>query len=486
MKSRLVSALALALALVTGCAASASSPTNADVDHVEAAKEPIFAKKAVNVDQRFSDAVTVNDGSLVVPADLLGKIEVGSIVAGDRATKGTSNPYGFLRRVTEIERDVPKAGQATLVTEKAQLSDWIVSGRVDFRSSRSLLGGAGAASSGIVTKTLKLQGEDKQEGGGSGSASTTADTTLDEKVTVSNTSITVAASFDGYFDVRTKDLPWILPDNVVPEGIAMKAVLTIDPTVSADITWKLSNDGSVEKSWKGADVVIPIAAPIPLTVRYAPEVKCNLEASGEMSFTVHATLGAHGVFGFEGDAGPDHITLNPIVDGPTAHGDLTLKSIQGQATVSTECEVVAVPELLAFDSVGISGRIGPYAHLTATACANANAGGTKAGFTLTEEHGLTGSFSGHVQIPVLGQGTDIDLWSNELPFAEPAYLAGDANTCTAPVYDSCDGKSDGFHCSEVSPFSGIVCQGGQILKGLQCVSQKQKCAGGNASTIQCR
>jgi hypothetical protein len=478
------SAVLLVCATLTGCAADAAAPTATDVDPAEerAWSPPVFARQAVNVDQVFSDAVEVDEGSLAIPTSMLGEIQVGSIVAGDRATKGTSNPYGFLRRVTKIETH---GDRTTLTTEKAAIADWLYSGRIDFSSRRSLLTGRAVTATGLQTRTLHLRDEGEGEGGGSGEASTSVTTTLEDKVSVSNASMSVKAGFDGYFDVRRADVPFVPEVLDPPNGAGFEGVLTIDPSVGADITWTISNTASMEKSWKGADVVIPIAAPIPLTVRYAPELECNVSASGEASFTVGANVGAHAVVGFQGDAGLDHIDTTNLSQGPSFTGALALKSIQGKATVSTECQLLAVPELLAFDTVGISGSIGPYVSLTATACANANAGGANAGFTLVEDHGVAESFSGRVQIPLIGQGTDFSLWEGKQSFGGPSYIAGDEHTCDAPSVDSCAGKADGFYCSEVAAYGGIVCQGGQIMLGLQC-DPSQKCAGGTASTIECR
>ncbi|MFO0742806.1 MAG: hypothetical protein U0270_43430 [Labilithrix sp.] len=475
-------AVLAALALLTGCAAE-SAGISTDTDPVESTstKAPIFAEKAINVDQSFSDAVQVNDGSLVVPTSMLGKIEIGSILAGDRSTKGNANPYGFLRKVVGIEK---KGKETTLVTTKAELADWIHVGKIDFSSKRSLLTGKTQKDTGVTTRSLHFLADDKQAGGGASEASAKMDAKIGDSISITNASITMKASFDGYFEIRRKDIRF-LPDP--PDGAAFKAVLTLDPSVAADLTWTIKNEASITQEWKGADVLIPIAAPIPLTVRYAPAVKCNISASGEAGFTVGANVGAHAVVGFQGDAGFDHFDTTNLSEAPSFTGALALKSVQGKATVSTECELVGVPELLAFDAVGMSGRLGPYASLTATACANVNAGGASAGFTLAEEHGITETFSGRVQIPLLGAGKDFELWSGKQAFGGgPTYLAGDEKTCEAPLYDSCSGKSDGFHCSEVDAFSGIVCKNGQILKGIQCADPSLTCTGGSESAIQCQ
>jgi hypothetical protein len=43
--------------------------------------------------------------------------------------------------------------------------------------------------------------------------------------------------------------------------------------------------------------------------------------------------------------------------------------------------------------------------------------------------------------------------------------------------DSCDGKPDGVHCSELAPYSAYVCFGGQIASGFQCPNPGDVCTG---------
>lgn len=473
VKDRLLLTAVLASSVATGCASPPAGPTVLDVDHAESTETPVFAASAVNVDQRFSDAVDVKDGSLVIPTSMADHIDVGAIVAGDRARQGSKNPYGFLRRVTAVEAH---GSETTLVTSPATLSDWLKSGRIDFRSRRSLFTGAAAKDTGVATKTLKLQGDGQTTGG---PASATLATDVEHTLALSNASVslagtvTVQASFDGFFDTQSE------------KGTAFKALLTLDPSFAAEITWAVSKSASGESSWKAAEAVIPIAAPIPITLRYSPELICNVSASGDGSFVVAANLGAHAVVGFEGSASLDHADTTNLSREPTLSGSFAAKSLHGKATVATGCEIVLNPEVLVFDAAGLAGRIGPYANLTATACANANAGGADAAFTLVEEHGVTESFTARLQIPVLGIGKDFSLWSGKQSFGGPTYLAGDANSCNAPSVDSCAGKTDGFHCSEVNAFSGIVCQNGQILKGLQCAATSLSCKSGDESAIQC-
>ena len=154
--------------------------------------------------------------------------------------------------------------------------------------------------------------------------------------------------------------------------------------------------------------------------------------------------------------------------------------------MTVECELLAVPVLLAFDSVGLKGEVGPYVSLTANACVNYSkpANDVDAGFNLYEQHGLAGEFKGRVQVPFLGAGKDFDLISVRALKSDEKYLVGNASTCEIKLVDSCKGRPDGFFCSVQDPYSGIVCEGGQIASGLQC-AETQKCVGGTPTSIDC-
>lgn len=43
--------------------------------------------------------------------------------------------------------------------------------------------------------------------------------------------------------------------------------------------------------------------------------------------------------------------------------------------------------------------------------------------------------------------------------------------------DSCLGRPDGLHCSELAPWSGYFCEGGTVAGGLQCGALTQRCQG---------
>lgn len=57
-----------------------------------------------------------------------------------------------------------------------------------------------------------------------------------------------------------------------------------------------------------------------------------------------------------------------------------------------------------------------------------------------------------------------------------------------PAKDSCVGRADGIYCSDASPFSALVCEGGAIAGGTACANQSQRCVGPNGpgQAIQCQ
>ncbi|MBX3228781.1 MAG: hypothetical protein KF837_15785 [Labilithrix sp.] len=474
----------LCATLAAGCATE--DPTT-ERSRLEGRPPPTLVPGAVTADKSFSDDVRVADDRLVIAStgheDVLSQIEVGTVVAGDRA-KGMkeTNPYGFLRRVTKIEKD---GADTVLMTEKAELTDWIHDGRLDFSSTKSLLRpGATVGKGKVVTRTLRFQANEQEgSGGGSGEETTSLLAAIDDAVKLENATLTVKASFDGYLDVRHAD--WWGPFDP-PEGAAFKSVLTLEPSISADIVVSVAKDASIDKAWTGPEVTIPIPAPIPVTVSFKPELKCNLSAGGSLGFTVGANIGARGVFGFEGDVGLDHFDQTNLSQAPTASGGLVLKSIEGKATVSVRCEIVALPKVLAFDALGMEGRMGPWLKLSSELCALENEGGKASGVTLREEHGLTGNIAARVQVPIFDQGHNVDLASFDFALGDgDHYLHGSADTCKLPLADSCAGRADGLYCSELAPDSAIICEAGVIARGLQCEANA-KCTGGTPDAIQCQ
>lgn len=498
----LAAAFPLSMMILPGCASEDTGPAPKDVDPFSVQKAPTFVKESVNVDQKFADSTVVSDDHLVVilagNEAILDKVEVGSIIAGNRSSNPdlntSKNPYGFLRRVTGKKVE---GGSVTLTTERAELADWIEEGDLIYSDPRSVFGDDSIL---IKESSLGIRADSDSSGSATaplnstieGNETTSADGKLKAKpfVKLANASVSMNAKFDGYFKVRKTV--------VVPTAVQFKSLLTMNPTVSADIEAGVKvvggDSGSSiplwEGSWDGPSVKIPIGGPIPLTLRFEPRLKCSLSATGSVSATVHATIGAHAAVGFEGGAGTSGFDWKDLSEAPDL-GTPTFKlvGVQGKAGMSAECALLAVPVLLAFDAVGIQGEIGPYVSLDANACVTLNTtnGATvTTDFSLYEQHGLAGEFGGRVQIPFLNKGKDFELASVHFLKSEPRYLVGDDKACKIPVEDSCEGKDDGFYCSSLAAYSGFLCERGQIARGFQCGSAAQKCTGGSSAGIRCK
>lgn len=517
---------ALLAAAAPGCASAPSEEGGGSKkkDIYTEEKEPVLVNEAVNVDQKFSDDVVVGpevgtgdnatkDLTIVTAGheSMLAKIKVGSIIAGDRSSKpipeGTAaedgsvtgdygpNPYGFLRKVIDIKTD---GANTILKTAPARLDEWLQDGDIDWSSRKSLLDGSvkiadpettDANGKTVTTKSLHILSDD-QQANSSGSGQIAVNASLGAGgagVKLSNAQIKLGVKYDGYIKVRYKELRF-LPDP--PTGVAFKSLLTMDPEVSADLEFKVSGMGTLfEKEWNTRGIVIPLPGPVPTTLRLEPTIKCSLSAGGEVAVTVNAKIGAHGATGFQGDARiVGGIDLDDISEAFKPNGSLTLKSASGKVALQGSCRILAKPILLAFDAIGVQGKIGPYMSISANACVGVGSGGANPGLTITEEHGLSGEFGGRIQVPVIGVGKDFKGLGIEIPFGPERYIYGTEKSCEAPEkpsQDSCQGKSDGFHCSEVYSYGGIVCKGGQIEKGVQCDSVDKKCSGGTADTINC-
>lgn len=476
--------------LVAACApAPEDVEPHTDESAASVTPPPTFVPTAVNVDQSFSDAVKVQPDALVVPTSQVGKIEIGSIVAGNRSSNGATdadNPYGFLRKVTDIKRS---GKTTTLVTERAELSDWILDGKIDFGSKRSLLEQGVTTSDSLSTQTLhvlddKKDGEkkdDKKEGSGEGKSNVSS--TFGPSMAIKNASFTLKAKFDGYFEIEKAGI-WPHP----PKGAKYKSLLTLDPSVAADIWVGVKGKAALQDKVEFEGVPIALPTPIPVTLRFAAQTSCHISASGEMNMVFGANLGAHVAAGFEGSASLTHFDVDNISEGPSFTGALAKKEFNEKGELSAGCEISAKPELLVFDAIGISGTIGPYIDLTGSVCVAADANGIDGGVTVKADYGFQETINGRIQIPVIGKGKDFKIKQFKqsfMPDGEAKYLVGAKDTCDAPSVDSCAGKSDGLHCSEVNSYAGIVCQGGQILKGIQCQEMTQKCTGGTENAIQC-
>jgi hypothetical protein len=507
--SRVALALAVAsFALLQGCSSSDdgddSRPKTAE-DRFRTREPVTYNDNAVNADRHFSDSVDASQpNKLIVPTagneDLLAKVSVGTILAGDRNAKDdintSKNPFGFLREVTGITKD---GANTVIETKQAELDQWVKNGDIYYNDPTSLFEGGNA---GITTKTLHIQ-TDTGGGSGSGSAAINGAFEGDEvqneagykvkpKISFSNGALQVNAKYDGYFRVRTT---WGFP-----RGVKMKSLLTVDPYVGTDVSVGVQVVGSesgvhigvtpgitiAEKAIDMPGVLIPIASPIPLTVRFHPRLKCSLSGNGQATVTVRAELRAHAAVGFEADASFSGIDTKDLSESPTLSPTFQFKGGQIQATIGAECEIVAVPEVLAFDALGLSGEVGPYMDLSLTACVNGNVQTqtVDGGFTLTEQHGLQLQFSGRAQVPLIGAGKDFPLLTVHTAKSDQNYLVGNKDTCSIKTKDSCDGRTDGFYCSVENTYSGIVCKGGQVESGLQCDPSK-KCVGGTETTIRC-
>jgi hypothetical protein len=493
------------IAAAPGCSSSDDTGSSDKKKDIFAEKKPpVLVHEAVNADQPFADDAVVADGSITIPTagheKIIAQIKEGTILAGNRTSKPIPdnsddlgpNPYGFLRKVKSIKTD---GANTVLTTEKASLDEWLQDGDIDFSSNKSLLDGTvqiadvDADGKTVTTKSLHFL-DDNQEANTSGQGSMAINAQIGDTqagVKLSNATFKMGAKYEGYFRVRYKELRF-LPDP--PTGVAFKSLLTLDPEVTVDMELSISGQATLaEKSWRARGIVIPLPGPVPTTLRLEPEIKCSLAAGGQVSTTIGVRIGAHAASGFQGDAGFTHFDLDDISQPATPSGGLTLKQVQGQEQLQGSCQILAVPVLLAFDAIGVQGKIGPYAQITAAVCGSVGTAGGRVGFTIQEQHGLMGEFGGRIQIPILGTGKDFQGLGIQIPMGEN-YLVGSDSTCDAtqapPSQDSCQGKADGFHCSEVNAYGGIVCQGGQIASGLQCDSVDKRCTGGTTTTINCQ
>lgn len=485
--------------MLVGCANDAQGPavmeSEATADPHDAAFETpspaVLAPEAVNADQHFADTVVVADDRLTLPTAgneaVIAKLKTGSILAGNRSSiapaieeESAPNPLGFLRRVVSVTTE---GAQTVIVTEHAELADWLDDGDIDFSSSQSLLDGTTATAPTVKTQTLQLQSDDEGAGGGGANANISASMGgTGFSVSLSKASLRLNAKLDGYFKVHHKHIPFV-PDP--PTGVKFRSHLTLDPVISAQIAVAISRSVPLtEKEWTTRrPITIPVGGPIPLSVQFSPALKCGVSASGTVDATVNAQVGAHAELGFEGKAGltdfPDVKNLSRL---PTFSASIKLVSTHGKESLAVECQLLAVPAVFAFDAVGMKGKIGPYISLNADACSGKIA--------IYEEHGLAGEFAGRVQIPFLHRGKDFKLLGLKTALGKPLYLLGNDDTCggasaTVKDVDSCAGRRDGFYCSEVHTFSGYVCKGGQIDHGMQCDTD-QRCTGGSDDDIQCR
>jgi hypothetical protein len=497
------------IAIASGCSSSSSDtapplPQNADFDTpMQASMKP----GALKANQHFANTVSVEDGQIVVPLDdsnqkQLANIQVGSIIAGNRDTvtpdlTTSKNPYGFLRKVDAI---TPGDGQVTLITEQASIDDWMDEG--------DILIGEGVPSmfndvdpSAPATQSLHVLG---------GNASTTPSTsseagsvegdpvtdpikkiTVRPFATVSNVNWALNPKLDGTLKIRKTF--W------VPTGIKQAQLLmTMDPAVSADIEVgvRVSGGGtaiggangyplaSMNKSWSGKSIVIPLDAGIPVTVRFEPQLQCTVSVQGSTSVKFRSELKIHAAAGFNYDGSLHDLSVPPSINPDFLHWVSGKVELDGSA----ECDLLMVPAVLAFDAIGLEGKVGPYVSLNAKACVQYDAitGKTTEGLAAYEQHGLTGQFDARVQVPVLSWGKSFDLVTWHGLKSKPLYFIGSAATCNVQSVDSCMGKADGFYCSQLASYSGYYCEGGSLIEGLQCDNPMLKCKSGTKTSITCQ
>lgn len=495
--------IAVLAAAAPGCSTDTGDGSDGKKDIFADKREPVLVAEAVNADQAFADdAVVADDQITIVTAGhekLLGKIEEGTVLAGNRSTKPVAddapdlgpNPYGFLRRVKSIKKEGDKT---VLLTEKASLDEWLQDGDIDFSSTKSLLDGTVAiAEPGTdgttTTKSLHVLADD-QQASSLGFASPALNASLANGgagVQFSNAQFKVNAKYDGYLKVRYKELRF-LPDP--PTGVAMKSLLTLDPELSADIQFSFSGSKTLaEKEWNTRAVTIAFPTPIPVTVRLEPTIKCSLTGGGQVSVTLNAKFGAHMATGFEADVTFRHFDMTDLSKKATTDGGFTFKSVSGAAQLQGKCDILLKPIVLAFDAIGLQGKVGPYVAVTVNACTGISAGGANPGVTVQDEYGLSGEFGGRIQVPIIGVGKDFKALGIQIPFLQH-YIYGDDKSCEPPPdkpnVDSCVSKADGFHCSQVNTYSGIICEGGSIAGGLSCADTTKKCTGGTKTQINCQ
>lgn len=509
MKLRQVLPLtALVVAVFASGCSSQSDEQPQDAPDFETPKAVSLRPESVKANQHFANTVSVEDGRLVVTMDasneqMMSTVKVGSIIAGNRDTAtadltASKNPYGFLRRVTGISRS---GNQAVLTTTPAALEDWMEEGDIFMGDGqRSIFDDQDPSAP--ATQNLHILGGSAAGGAQPGSSeeaslegSDTTDATKKIKVRpfakVSNTKWALNAKYDGEFKLRKA---WF-----VPTGVSRaKALLTMDPTVSADIEIGVRVTGggtaiggangypvaSMQKTWSGKSIVIPVDAGIPVTIRFEPQLKCGVSLQGSASVKFRAELQVHAAAGFLYDGSFHDLSQAPKINPSFLHPVSGKVELDGTA----ECDLLMVPAVLAFDAVGLEGKVGPYVSLNVNACALYDATTSKAsvGVDAYEQHGLYGEFDARVQVPVIGVGKDFGLVSWHGLKSNPAYFIGNASTCNVQSKDSCAGKADGFYCSELVSYAGQYCKGGTIAGGFQCSDVQKKCKSGSSTGIVCQ
>jgi hypothetical protein len=498
-------------AIVSGCSSSSSPPSGPPLPQNADFTTPMAPKvkpDAVKTNQHFANTVSVQDGQIIVPVDAanqqsLATIKVGAVIAGNRDTVTpdltmSKNPYGFLRRVLDI---VPGDGQVTLMTEPASFDEWLDEGDIlvgdgvpsmfndidpSAPTTQNLHVLGGSTSSSTQPKTSSEAGSVE----GDPVTDATSKITVRPFASVSNVSWALNASLTGSFKVRKTF--W------VPTGIKnAELLLTMDPAVSADIEMgvRVSGGGTsiggtngyplatMNKTWSGTSIVIPIDAGIPVTVRFEPQLQCTLSMQGSSSVKFRAELKVHAAAGFMYDGSLHDLSVPPTVDPNFLQWVSSKVELDGKA----ECDLLLVPAVLAFDAIGVEGKVGPFVAVNAQACVlyDAMTGKTTEGIDVFEQHGLIGQFDARLQFPGIHIGHDFGLVTWHGLKSDPNYFLGSAATCNIVSVDSCAGKADGFYCSQLVSYSGYYCEGGSLVAGRQCADPSKKCKSGDINSITC-
>ncbi|MBL9107999.1 MAG: hypothetical protein JNM74_01960 [Myxococcales bacterium] len=429
-------ALVATVSAVAACSAEAEPEEGTDEDF--AAEKPVALRSggsAKKMPQVFSDEVEVLDESLVVPSNgatraVLDGLSVGMVIAGNRDARTadlrlSKNPSGYLRKIVSI---TPAGDKVEIRTKRATLNELIDQGDLVFSSAspvRSIFDDAPENTAGVTPKG--------PTGASVGSGETKADTKLESLakdvafapvVTFSNTKMALGAKVDGKIQLRRAF--------GVPLGVQRANLsLDLDPSFAADVEYGVratsaqsQAGGSLDTTWQGPSVPIPVGGPIPLTVRLRPEIGCRVTLKGEVTVTTHVELRGHAAAAFDYRGGLD---LRSTSKTPTLEASQRFVGVRGKAGLSGECAIQGVVSLLAFDSIGIEAKLGPFSGVTAEACVTSNPSG---GFVLYEKHGLRAEAQGRIQIP--GLGTPVltkPLFGFKPVESEPFYASGDATTC---------------------------------------------------------
>jgi len=464
---------------VVGCS-SADDSTGPGVKKT-GGQPVVLDKNASRAPREVSDVAIVEQGKVSFPSnsttkEWVSELKVGTVIAGNRDTvnelSGSKNPYGFLRKVKSIKEGNP----IVIETEQAYLPD-LLEGDLHFGddADSSIFTDAGS----IKTKGLRTLANGNGGSTGSGTASLLGEITNDKSVKVkfSEGSFALDAKFEGDLKIRKW---WYIPTGI--EHALAK--LTLDPKATVDISLLASvelGSENLSKTWEGPSLPIPLGGPIPVTLRLRPEITCTATVTGEIDITGRAFMTGHTAAGFEYDG-----DLKSVSEAPQLSAGYEFKRVTGTATLTGSCTIQAVVSVLAFDAVGIEGKLGPFVSLNAAVCGSVGTGGATGGFTLYEQHGLQADIDGRLQVPGLGTPSyNHNVFSFNPVESDPHYFVGNDKTCTAPGIDSCQGRPNGLYCSEVTENSAFECKDNQIAGGQQCPTGK-KCAGPlTNNTIKC-